>query len=147
MKYAIGDRADLVVVAQSFGGFTAPLVCHRLPVDLLVLVAGMVPRPAESPDDWIGIDLRSPAKSPWTDGRPDLMYSPSENLLELGYTHVELPGGIAADVEGARALDGTTRRGPWLLAPVAALALALLALIAFRVRRGGATARPALPTS
>jgi hypothetical protein len=52
MKYAIGDRADLVVVAQSFGGFTAPLVCHRLPVDLLVLVAGMVPRPGEPPDDW-----------------------------------------------------------------------------------------------
>ena len=25
---AIGDRTDLVVVAQSFGGFTAPLVCE-----------------------------------------------------------------------------------------------------------------------
>ena len=49
---AIGDRADLVVVAQSFGGFTAPLVCDRLPVDLLVLVAGMVPRPGEPPGDW-----------------------------------------------------------------------------------------------
>jgi hypothetical protein len=44
---AIGDRADLVVVAQSFGGFTAPLVCDRLSVDLLVLVAGMVPRPGD----------------------------------------------------------------------------------------------------
>jgi hypothetical protein len=49
---AIGDRADLVVVAQSYGGFTAPLVCDQLPVDLLVLVAGMVPRPGEPPDDW-----------------------------------------------------------------------------------------------
>jgi pimeloyl-ACP methyl ester carboxylesterase len=28
---AIGDRTDLVVVAQSFGGFTAPLVCDRVP--------------------------------------------------------------------------------------------------------------------
>ena len=28
---AIGDRRDLVVVAQSLGGFTAPLVCARLP--------------------------------------------------------------------------------------------------------------------
>jgi pimeloyl-ACP methyl ester carboxylesterase len=37
---AIGDRTDLVVVAQSFGGFTAPLVCERVPVDLLVLLAG-----------------------------------------------------------------------------------------------------------
>jgi pimeloyl-ACP methyl ester carboxylesterase len=51
MVDAIGDRGDLVVVAQSFGGFTAPLVCDRLPVDLLVLVAGMVPRPGEPPDD------------------------------------------------------------------------------------------------
>ena len=32
---AIGDRTDLVLVAQSFGGFTAPLVCERVPVDLM----------------------------------------------------------------------------------------------------------------
>jgi pimeloyl-ACP methyl ester carboxylesterase len=28
---AIGDRRDLVVVAHSFGAFTAPLVCERAP--------------------------------------------------------------------------------------------------------------------
>lgn len=49
---AIGDRGDLVVVGQSFGGFTAPLVADRLPVDVLVLVAGMVPEPGEPPADW-----------------------------------------------------------------------------------------------
>jgi pimeloyl-ACP methyl ester carboxylesterase len=49
---AIGERTDLVVVAQSFGGFTAPLVCSRAPVDLLVLVAGMIPLPGEKGDDW-----------------------------------------------------------------------------------------------
>jgi pimeloyl-ACP methyl ester carboxylesterase len=49
---AIGDRRDLVVVAHSLGGFTAPLVCDRVPVDLLVLVAGMIPRPGEAPGDW-----------------------------------------------------------------------------------------------
>jgi pimeloyl-ACP methyl ester carboxylesterase len=49
---AIGDRTGVVVVAQSFGGFTAPLVCDRVPVDLLVLLAGMVPRPGEPPGDW-----------------------------------------------------------------------------------------------
>jgi pimeloyl-ACP methyl ester carboxylesterase len=49
---AIGDRTEVVVVAQSLGGFTAPLVCERIPVDLLVLVAGMVPLPGEKPDDW-----------------------------------------------------------------------------------------------
>jgi pimeloyl-ACP methyl ester carboxylesterase len=49
---AIGGRADLVLVAQSFGAFTAPLVCARLPVDLMVLVAGMVPLPGERGADW-----------------------------------------------------------------------------------------------
>ena len=48
----VGGRQDLVVVAHSFGGFTAPLVADRLPVDVLVLVAGMIPAPGESPDDW-----------------------------------------------------------------------------------------------
>ncbi len=49
---AVGDRTDLVVVAQSFGGFTAPLVADRRPVDVLVLVAGMIPVPGETPGDW-----------------------------------------------------------------------------------------------
>ena len=34
---AVGDRRHLVVVGQSYGGFTAPLVADRLPVDVLVL--------------------------------------------------------------------------------------------------------------
>ena len=29
---AIGDRTDVVLVAQSLAGFTAPLVCDRVPV-------------------------------------------------------------------------------------------------------------------
>jgi pimeloyl-ACP methyl ester carboxylesterase len=45
---AVGYRSELVVVAQSFGGYTAPLVCAQVPADLLVLVAGMVPAPGES---------------------------------------------------------------------------------------------------
>ena len=49
---AIGDRKDLIVVAQSLGGFTAPLVCHQAPVRLLVLVAAMVPKPGESASGW-----------------------------------------------------------------------------------------------
>jgi pimeloyl-ACP methyl ester carboxylesterase len=49
---ASGDRTDLVVVGQSFGGFTAALVCQRVPAKLLVLVAGMIPSPGERPQDW-----------------------------------------------------------------------------------------------
>ena len=39
-------------LAQSYGGFTAPLVADRLQVDALVLVAGMIPAPGEAPADW-----------------------------------------------------------------------------------------------
>jgi pimeloyl-ACP methyl ester carboxylesterase len=49
---AVGDRRDLVVVGHSLGGFTAPLVCACIPVDLLILVAAMVPSAGERFDDW-----------------------------------------------------------------------------------------------
>ena len=49
---AVGDRSDLVVVGHSLGGFTAPLVCARLPAKLLVLVAAMIPSPGEFFNDW-----------------------------------------------------------------------------------------------
>jgi pimeloyl-ACP methyl ester carboxylesterase len=49
---AIGDRGNLVVVGQSYGGFTAPLVAARVPIDMLVLVAGMIPVPGETPAEW-----------------------------------------------------------------------------------------------
>ena len=45
-------RRGLIVAAQSFGGSTAPLVAAGVPVDMLILVAGMIPAPGESPDDW-----------------------------------------------------------------------------------------------
>lgn len=49
---AVQDRTSLIVVAHSFGAYTAPIVCSRIPVDLLVLVAGMVPLPGETAEDW-----------------------------------------------------------------------------------------------
>jgi pimeloyl-ACP methyl ester carboxylesterase len=43
---AIGTR-NVVLVAQSLGGFTAPLVCARAPVRMLVLVNAMIPVPGD----------------------------------------------------------------------------------------------------
>lgn len=63
-SWTIGDRRELVVVAQSLGGFTAPLACSRVPVSLLVLVAAMVPVPGESPGDWF-------ANTGWAQARRD----------------------------------------------------------------------------
>ncbi|MFD0970373.1 alpha/beta fold hydrolase [Plantactinospora endophytica] len=49
---AVGDRTGLAVVAHSFGAFTAPVVCDRIPVELLVLLGPQIPRPGEAPGDW-----------------------------------------------------------------------------------------------
>ena len=51
---AIGETRNLIVVGQSYGGFTAALVADRLPADVLVFVAAMVPAPGEKPSDWWG---------------------------------------------------------------------------------------------
>ena len=49
---AVGDRRHLVVVGQSLGAFTAPLVGDRVAARLLVLVAPMIPMPREAPADY-----------------------------------------------------------------------------------------------
>jgi len=46
-----GD-APVHVVCHSLGAYTGPLVCDRLAVASLVLLAPMVPAPGESPADW-----------------------------------------------------------------------------------------------
>src|SRR5215471_6201590 len=49
---AIGGRGNVVLVAQSLGGFTAPLVAAKVPVASLVFVNAMIPRPGETPGAW-----------------------------------------------------------------------------------------------
>jgi pimeloyl-ACP methyl ester carboxylesterase len=49
---AIGDRADVILVGASMGGFTAPIVCTRRRVDLLVLLNAMIPVPGETFNTW-----------------------------------------------------------------------------------------------
>jgi pimeloyl-ACP methyl ester carboxylesterase len=50
---AVGAHAgDLVLVAQSLGGCTAPLVAGRLSLRCLVFVNAMIPTPGETPGAW-----------------------------------------------------------------------------------------------
>src|ERR1700722_16738879 len=49
---AIGNRDNVVLVAMSLGGFTAPLVAAELPVSAMVFVNAMIPRPGETPGAW-----------------------------------------------------------------------------------------------
>jgi pimeloyl-ACP methyl ester carboxylesterase len=115
---AIGDRADdddLVVVAQSLGGFTAPLVCDRVPVRLMVLLAAMVPRPGERPADWwanTGFEQarrEQAEREGWaSDAQGDAM---------LDYFH-DVPPDVVAEAyaRGERDQSGTPMDKPWPLA-------------------------------
>jgi pimeloyl-ACP methyl ester carboxylesterase len=49
---AIAHRPDAVLVAQSLAGFTAPLVCARASVKMLVFVNAMIPKPGETAGAW-----------------------------------------------------------------------------------------------
>jgi pimeloyl-ACP methyl ester carboxylesterase len=49
---AIGARTDVILVAQSLGGFTAALVCQRLSPRMLVFVNAMIPLPGETAGAW-----------------------------------------------------------------------------------------------
>jgi len=47
-----GRRGEFTLVAQSLGGFIAPLVARRIPSVQIVLINLMVPLPGESAGDW-----------------------------------------------------------------------------------------------
>ncbi len=106
---AVGDRTDLIVVAQSFGAFTAPLVCERLEVDLLVLLAGMVPLPGEQPGAWMANTGYEEARREHDerDGRP-------EDLI--GWFYHDVPPELAEEaLRRGRDQSETPGRQPWPL--------------------------------
>lgn len=61
---AIGDRREVVLVAQSMGGFTAPMVGK--PVAMIVLLNAMIPDPGETPGQWFeNTGARRAARPTW----------------------------------------------------------------------------------
>jgi pimeloyl-ACP methyl ester carboxylesterase len=52
VREAMGDQDDVVLVAQSMGGFTAPLVAATSPPRAIVLVNAMIPLPGETAGAW-----------------------------------------------------------------------------------------------
>jgi pimeloyl-ACP methyl ester carboxylesterase len=100
---AIGDRGELVVVAQSAGAFTAPLVCERREVELLVLVAGLVPTSGEAPDDWWTNTGYEPVRGDWSGDDVATFYHDLE------------PGLAAEALRRGRAQSDTPSRQPWPL--------------------------------
>jgi pimeloyl-ACP methyl ester carboxylesterase len=82
---AIGSRAPerVAVVAQSLGGFTAPLVCAKVPAALLVLVNAMIPKPGETPGEWWRNTGHAEA-DPSTDFFHDVPRSVTDSALARG---------------------------------------------------------------
>jgi pimeloyl-ACP methyl ester carboxylesterase len=103
---AIGARRDLVVVAHSLGGFTAPLVCARLPVDLLVLVAGMIPSPGETANEWW-------AATGYADAARELDVDFDDPMAV--YYHDVAPDLAAQALAAERGQSDTAMREPWPL--------------------------------
>jgi len=58
---AVEGRGDVVLVAQSLGGFTAPLVAASVPVSAIVFVNAMIPVPGETPGAWWDATGQTPA--------------------------------------------------------------------------------------
>ncbi|MFF3755646.1 alpha/beta hydrolase [Streptomyces sp. NPDC002185] len=97
---ATADRTGLIIVGHSLGGFTAPLVAGRLDADLLVFVAGMIPRPGESANEW------------WADtGHSDLVRTAGEELF-----YHDVPPELAAEARRrTRIQREAPMDGPWPL--------------------------------
>ena len=80
----IGPRTQIVVVAQSMSAFVAPMIATTIAVDLIALVAPMVPAPGETPGDWWHNTGQPEAARRYAieDGRdPDKPFDPVEVFL------------------------------------------------------------------
>jgi pimeloyl-ACP methyl ester carboxylesterase len=111
---AIGDRHNLIVVAQSMAGFTAPLVCERVPTDLLVMVAAMVPLPNESPGEWWDNTGYMAARRE-SDVRLGLSTDGAFDALTIFFHDVPEEVTAEAMARGERAQSGTPFIKPWPL--------------------------------
>jgi pimeloyl-ACP methyl ester carboxylesterase len=111
---AIGDRTGLVLVAQSMAGFTAPLVCKRVPVDLLVMLNAMIPTSGDSPGEWWANTGLAQAKKDQDerDGRT----SDGEFDLRTVFFH-DVPEDVVTEAwaRGAKTQSETPFMKPWPL--------------------------------
>lgn len=109
---AVGERTGLVVVAQSLGGFTAPLVCERIPVELLVLLNAMVPVAGESGGQWWDDTGHAEARSTQAarDGRAAGEFDP---VVE--FFHDVPPAVTATAMQSEPVQSGAPFTQPWPL--------------------------------
>jgi hypothetical protein len=93
---SIGELRDVVVVAQSFGGYVAPIVAERIGARLIVLVAGMVPSPGETAEEMFANTGWQPERLEDTGARAvfyhDVPADLADQALEHGRRQSDTPG-------------------------------------------------------
>jgi pimeloyl-ACP methyl ester carboxylesterase len=111
---AIGDRRDVVLVAQSMGAFSAPLAVGRGDVRRIVLVAPMIPAPGESASEFWEASGQTTASRDQAvaDGRdPDAPFDLHETFLH------DVPPEVIERylAEGSSGDEGKSFEDPWPL--------------------------------
>jgi pimeloyl-ACP methyl ester carboxylesterase len=109
---AIGSRSDLIVVAQSLGGFTAPMVCERVDVRMMVLIAAMVPLPGEAPGDWWANTGWEQARRAQAERDGRALNGDFDPMVEFFH---DVPADVVAEAfsRGVRNQSGTPFERPW----------------------------------
>ena len=112
---AVGDHLDLIVVAESMGGFTAPIVCARRPVDLLVLLNAMIPVPGETFNAWWSNTDSGAARRAY---HASIGLAPAEAEDDAVIYYHDLPAelGAAAQARTWQDQSATPLDEPWPLA-------------------------------
>jgi pimeloyl-ACP methyl ester carboxylesterase len=104
----------VVVVGQSLGAFTAPLVAARMPVAELVLVAPMIPTPGETAGEWWSAVGHAKAIAPLVERLGPMSGWGPRELAEV-FLH-DVPGEIAQACERFNRAPGAGMfREPWPL--------------------------------
>ena len=111
---AIGDHAEVILVAVSMGGFTAPIVCTRRRVDLLVLLNAMIPMPGETFNAWGSNTGSGPARAEY---HASLGLSPGEAEDNAVIYYHDLPPDLRAEAQARTWQDQSMKRldEPWPL--------------------------------
>lgn len=91
---AVQEPDDTVLVGQSMGGFTVPVVAERTGVSGIVLLNAMIPLPGETPGEWFATTGCAAAER---DAALTGGYSP-EFDLETYFLH-DVPAEVAAEGE------------------------------------------------
>jgi pimeloyl-ACP methyl ester carboxylesterase len=111
---AIGDRAGVIVVAQSMAAFSAPMACTRIDAARMILVAPMIPAPGETPGEWWTASGQEAAQRALDvrEGRdPDVAFDVRDTFFH------DVPEDIVAEAfaRGEPRQSGTPFGDPWPL--------------------------------